>query len=152
MAALALALCGCSARPSTEEAARLALVFAPRFEEFERWSDRALAAETVSASVDEFQARLFAPVQDERDVVDAWMARTGTSPFAASAHGGASPVANDAMATVRVPDHGSLRIGVGAIDDPRTAAVDSIDVVVVERTRRLGPTEEVSYAVAFARR
>lgn len=150
-ALLTLALSACSARPSTDEASRLAVAFAPRFEELESWAFRGLRAETVSASVEEFEQRLFAPVQGDREVVEAWMARTGTAPFAASAYGTSSPVHDDVMTHVRVPDRGALRIGVATLDDPRTDAADAIDVVIVERTTRLGATEQVSFAVAFAK-
>lgn len=151
VALLVFVLAACSSRPSTDEASRLGLLLMPRFEALESWAHRALDAETVPSSVEEFEARLFAPTEGERDVVEAWMARTGTAPFAASAHGTPSPIAEDRMARVRVPDHGSVRIGVMTLDDPRTAAADAIDVVVVERTVRRSATEEVSFAVAFTR-
>ncbi len=149
LALVGLLLSGCSARPSTEEAARLADARVDRFEELERWALRSVAVETVPATVEAFEARIFAPMDGDSSVVDAWIARTGTAPFAASAHGLHAPFDADAMTTVRPRDHQEVRVGVLELDDPRTREADTLRVVVIERTSRPSATESISFAVAF---
>lgn len=133
------------------EASRLANVLEPSFTPLENWAHRALAAETVPTSVDAFDARLFSPIEDRDDVVEAWLARTGTAPVSFSAHGTSSPIDDDRMAHVRLPDRREVRVGTMTMDDPRTTESDPLEVVVLEHTSHPSPTETISFAVAFVR-
>lgn len=134
-----------------DDASRVATAFEPRFTPLETWANRALSAETVPMAADAFDARIFARAVEETTVVDAWLARTGTSPGEYSARGSRSLVDDGRMTHVRLPDGRRMRVGFETIDDPRTNEADSVEVIVLEHTANPTANESISFAVAFER-
>lgn len=149
--ALVALLAACSTRPTLTEASAFANQLAEEFYPLEAWAHRALSADMVPSTADVFDERIFAPVRGRDDVVEAWLVRIGTSDATYSARGSRPVVDDSSFARVRMSDHRELRVAVLSMDDPRTPARDSVDVVVLEHAVHPSSLEEVRFSVAFVR-
>lgn len=144
-------LLGCGrGSPSPADALALAETHLGDFDEFDRWARRTLEADPERPGSEAFRELLFSPLQDEPTVMAAWVVREGASPRAWELRDVASPRMHEGWTRVRHPSLGAIRIGRFAIDDPRTPAADSLEIVVVERRAKTSASAWVEVAVAYA--
>ncbi len=107
LAALAFGGCGGGDAP---EALAAAEPYVERFDRFDGWARRTLAAEPEIRGRSQLEETLFAPLYLEEDVAGAWVVRSRTGEGSWSLRGGEPPAADAGWVRVRHPVHGELGI------------------------------------------
>jgi hypothetical protein len=118
-----------------------------RFERFDRWSRRAVAADPAFGSRASLEETLFAPLRREDDVCGAWIERAGTRP--ALAYGPLDAPPGEAL-WVRVRDEALGEVEVTAVKiRPEGSADDAAGdrCVLVRRVRPGSDGVDVSVAL-----
>ncbi len=139
-----LALAGCGGGDAADALA-MAEPYVDRFDRFDAWARRTIAADGAIRGSALLEETLFAPLLLEEDIADAWVVRGRTESGAWSLRAGPLPGAEAGWVRVRHPVHGELGVIVAPLrrspDAPRTsclflsrggpgAASSRVDVVV----------------------
>jgi hypothetical protein len=147
LALFGLALGGCGDGDAARALAA-AEPYVDRFDRFDAWARRTVAADPAIRGRSRLQETLFAPVFLERDVADAWVVRARTEAGAWSFRGGALPGADAAWVRVRHPVHGPLGVLVAPMRTARGGS-DEAPCLLLSRSGPGAAASEVRVVVAF---
>lgn len=136
----------CGERREAAAALEAAAPYLDRFDRFDAWARRALAAGPAMRSQAVLEETLFAPIRLDRDVVDAWVVRARIAPRRWSLRGLELPGEASGWASVRHPIDGPLEVLETALRDPNG---EDRRALLVARRAPGAVGAEVEVVVAF---
>lgn len=138
---------GCAEVDGAADALAAAEPYVDRFDRFDAWARRTVAADPAIRGAAFLEETLFAPLFLERDIAGAWVIRRRIEHGAWSLRAGAPPDEDAGWVQVRHPRHGELGVLVAPLASPGAPAQRCVFL------SRRGPgaaSSRIDVIVAFA--